>query len=106
MSQKDIYIEKLTQQLEYWKSEIKILELKAEVAAEDIKDQGMDKLEALKQFHDSTEGKLEEWIAASEEAWESIEDVAEQQLTTAEAAMNNALDHIKSLFSNDDVPKS
>lgn len=105
MSQKDIYIEKLSQQLEYWKSEIKILELKSEVAAEDIKDECQKKLEALRQFYDSTEGKLDQWIEASEEAWESIEDAAEKQLNTANAAMKSALDHIKTLFPLDDAPK-
>jgi lambda family phage tail tape measure protein len=99
MSQRDIYIEKLNQQLEYLKSEIKILEIKAEDAADDIKDQSKDKLEALREFYDSTEGKMDEWVAASEEAWESLEDAAEQHISTADAAMKNALDHIKKLFS-------
>lgn len=102
MSQKDIYIEKLNQQLEYLKSEIKILGLKAEDATDEMKDQSKEKLEALRQFYDSTEEKLEEWIAASEEAWESLEDVAEQQINTADAAMKNAIDHIKKLFNWND----
>jgi phage-related minor tail protein len=99
MSQRDIYIEKLNQQLEYLKSEIKILEIKAEDAADDIKDQSKDKLEALREFYDSTEGKMDEWVAASEEAWESLEDTAEHHISTAGAAIKNALDHIKKLFS-------
>lgn len=106
MSKKDVYIERISQQLSYWKSEIKILELKAEIAAEDIKEQGKEKLDALQQFYESTEGKMEEWIAASGEAWEAIEEIAEQQLDAADAAMKDSLDHIKTIFNTDDAPKN
>ena len=104
MSEKDIYIEKLNQQLDYWSSEIKILELKAENASEAIRDQTLEKLEALKQFFDATEGTLDGWAEASEEAWESIEDRAEHQLETAHAAMKTALDHIRGLLPSGDRP--
>jgi ElaB/YqjD/DUF883 family membrane-anchored ribosome-binding protein len=52
-------------------------------------------MEALKQFFYATEGNLDEWVEASQEAWESIEDRAEQQLETAHAAMKTAQDHKK-----------
>ncbi len=99
IDEKDVYIEKLTQQLEQWKAEISVLEDKAESATDDIKDRCEDALDALRQYYDATEAKLEEWAESSDDAWESIEDKAEQQLNAASAAMKRAISHIKSYFS-------
>ncbi len=99
LDEKDIYIERLTQQLEQWKAEIADLEDKTESAADDIKGQCENALDALKQYYDATEAKLEEWVESSDDVWETLEDKAEQQLNTASSAMKSAITHIKSLFS-------
>jgi lambda family phage tail tape measure protein len=98
MGEKDIYIEKLTQQLEQWKTDISALEVKAETAGNEVKTKYEDALDALKQYYDATEARLEEWMDASDDAWDDIEDKAEQQLHNASAAMKSAIDHVKGLF--------
>lgn len=98
MGERDIYIEKLSHQLEEWKAEISELEAQAESAGEEIREHCEGALDALKDYYESTEAKVENWIELGDDTWETLEDEAEQKIETATAAIRSAITHIKTML--------
>lgn len=80
MGEKDIYIEKLSQQLEQWKAEISQLENHAEEAGDEIQTQCENALNDLKNDYDSTKAKLEGWIESADDTWGVIEEKADEHV--------------------------
>ena len=94
MGEKDIYIEKLSQQLEQWKAEISELENHAEDAGEEVKVHCDHALDALKEYYESVEAKVEGWIESADDTWDDIEEKADDHLEKAASAMKAAINHI------------
>ena len=98
MGEKDIYIEKLSNQLEQWKAEIFELEAKAESAGEEVKSHCEEALDALKDYYESTEASVENWIESADDTWDVLEEKAEQKMESARAVMKSAINHIKAML--------
>ena len=98
MGDKDIYIERLSAQLEQWKAEIFELEVKAENASEEVKSNCDEALDALKDYYESTEASVETWIESADDTWDVLEEKAEQKMEFAAAAMKSAITHIKTMI--------
>lgn len=98
MGEKDIYIEKLSQQLEQWKAEIFELELKAENAGDAIQDKCETALHALKDYYDATEASVEGWIESADDTWNVLEEKADQKMEVATAAMKSAINHLRMIL--------
>jgi hypothetical protein len=98
MGEKDIYIEKLSQQLEEWKAEIFELEAQAESSGEEIHERCEGALEALKEYYASTEANVEDWIESADDTWEALEDKAEQKMEAATTAIKTAISHIRAML--------
>ena len=98
MGDKDIYIERLSQQLEAWKAEIFELERKAETAGDVVQEQCEVALEALKDYYDSTEASVEDWIESSDDTWEMLEEMVEQKMQVAATAMKQAISQIRTML--------
>ena len=98
MGDKDIYIERLSAQLEQWKAEIFELEVKAENASEEVKSHCDEALDALKDYYESTEASVETWIESADDTWDVLEEKAEQKMEFAAAAMKSAITHIKTMI--------
>ena len=98
MGEKDIYIEKLSQQLEEWKAEISELEAQAESAGEEIHEQCGGALDALKRYYASTEAHVEDWIESADDSWDALSEKAEQKMEAATTAIKTAIHHIKTML--------
>jgi lambda family phage tail tape measure protein len=98
MGEKDIYIERLSQQLEDWKAEISELEAQAESAGEDIHEHCEGALDALKKYYASTEASVEDWLESTDDAWEILEEKAEQKMEAATTAIKTAISHIRTMI--------
>lgn len=99
MGQKDIYIEKLSQQLEEWRMEIHELEAHAENAGEEVKEQCEGVLDALREYYQATEATVEDWIESSDERWDALTEKVEQKIETSTATMKAAISHIRTMVS-------
>ena len=98
MGEKDIYIERLSQQLEAWKAEISALENQAEEAGGEIKAHCGNAMDALREYYDTTEAKLEGWIESADETWDVIEEKADQHMEKASTAIKAAISHIRTMI--------
>ncbi len=98
MGDKDIYIERLSQQLDQWKAEILELEHRAEDAGGAVQEQSRQALEALKGYYDATEGNVEDWIESSDDTWDMLEDMVDQKMEVAAAAMKQAINQIRMML--------
>ena len=98
MGEKDIYIERLSQQLEEWRAEVFELEAQAESAGEEIHEQCEGALDALKRYYASTEANVEDWIESADDGWDALSEKAEQSMEAATTAMKTAISNIRTMI--------
>lgn len=98
MGEKDIYIERLSEQLERWKAEIMALDVKAESAEADVRENCAEALDELKDYYESTAANVAIWLESGDETWDVLEANAEQKMESATSVIKNAIQHIKRLL--------
>lgn len=98
MHARDIYIERLAKQLAELKEELSDLENRTGEISENVKDQADFTIDTLRQHHDAMEDTLAVWSKTSSTAWETFEERADRQLLTASKAIQNTVEHIRSLL--------
>jgi len=98
MTDKNEFVEKLQNQIEEWKCEMKSLEEKAEGASEEVKAKCGEAMDALRCQCEAGETKLEEWKAKADDAWEDFQKDAEETFAAFKASTADSIEKIKSFF--------
>ena len=95
MSQRDVYIQKMKDQLDEWNTEIGHLEKKMHAASADAKAKYQERLNKARQMQKEAEKKLEELRTASEGAWEELKGEMEHTWKAFQDSVSYFKSHFK-----------
>ena len=98
MPEKNEIVERMQGQLEEWKCEMKALEDKAAGASDETKAKCNEAMDALRCKCQEGEAKLEEWKATAEDAWEDMQQEAEESFAAFKASVTDSIQKAKSFF--------
>jgi hypothetical protein len=98
MTDKHELLTQLQDQIAIWKSEMKILEAKAEGATVEAKAQCREALDALRSQCEAGEATLDEWKDKAEDAWDSFQAEAEESLAAVKVSVTDSIDRVKAFF--------
>ncbi len=95
MSSKDVYKEKLDEQLKEWSNKIADLKIKAELAEANVRVEYLKQVETLRVMKDETQEKLEELKRAGDDAWEILKAGVEKGASELKDSINSAISKFK-----------
>jgi uncharacterized protein YfiM (DUF2279 family) len=95
MDKRKAYEEKLAAQLEEWNAQLALFKAKANKATAAAKIEYCKITETLERKHDEARTKLQELMAASDNAWEDLKTGAEDAWTEVKSAFHNAASKLK-----------
>jgi len=95
MSDRKIYIEKMSAKLKEWDSEIQKLEAKAGMLKADVKDKYQTEINQLSNKRKETQAKLEEIKNSGKESWTDLKDGFESAWRSLDAALKQAVSRFK-----------
>ncbi len=98
MGEKDIYLERLSEQLDGWKAEILALEMKAETGGDEVKASCEEALSELKNVYEATQANVGVWIESADDSWDVLEANVEGHIESATSALKSAIQHMKTLI--------
>lgn len=92
MEKKDLYVEKLKEQLDHWADDLEQMEAQAHMAEADLKIRYLGRLEALRQRREEARRELTKIRESSDQAWEELKDGTDQAWKEISDAFSRAKD--------------
>ncbi len=91
MSSKDVYKDKLDEQLKEWSIKIADLKIKAELAEANLRVEYIKQVEMLRVKKEEAEIKLDELKKAGDDAWETLKSGVDKAASELKYAINSAI---------------